>query len=698
MIKVQLLALFCLLATVQSQSNQTIEHSNCISQCLQVCFCENGAPDCKNTLPATVLVKKGETFRLSVIAVNQAGKPINATISSSLKLANDEIGSIKGYQHERQIEDRCTELEFTIFSSNDHRAVIVINAEQDDYCDEQNISKREVNISFIPFSCPAGLVSQSRVIDYTCVCNHEMGAYAKKCSVENDTVEMVTTLFTEWIKYEYINDTESWFFVGAACPQGYCIKRPVNISLAGLIETDEQCASNRSGVLCGGCAEGLSLVFGSSKCQQCSNYFLFLVVPFLVAGIALVAFILLTNMTIATGTIHGLTFYANIVAIGKSLFFPFEKPNFLTVFISWLNLDLGIETCFYNGMDAYEKLMLQLVFPAYLFLLILVFMFLHNRSTILARIVGKLNPEVTLYTLILLSYSKLIRIIIAAVQFTTLTYPDGKRIVWFYDGNVEYTNTSQIPRFIVGIVIIILAALYIITLTCGHVFTRYSEYKLCRFTTHRYYIHFMNAHHAPLDDNHRYWVGMLLLLKLLFYMFSTVFYANVPVVGMMSACLAFVMILLKLPNKAYVNRWTNYLELSFYINLFILSLVVANAAIYISRDLHILLAYVSMSIVFISFIVMTIWHTCGKCFKKAYENLKVQKENTSRLSKQEESKPLLSDASTQRRTTAYDTASSCQSRLPYLDILSPVKPEDYHKPQPNFPSRPKPMTSFVDIS
>ena len=75
-------------------------------------------------------------------------------------------------------------------------------------------------------------------------------------------------------------------------------------------------------------------------------------------------------MTVATGTIHGLIFYANILTANYSVFLPFATPNFLTVFISWLNLDLGIEICFYDGMDSYGKFLLQLVFPIYVFVLI----------------------------------------------------------------------------------------------------------------------------------------------------------------------------------------------------------------------------------------------------------------------------------------------------------------------------------------
>ena len=57
----------------------------------------------------------------------------------------------------------------------------------------------------------------------------------------------------------------------------------------------------------------------------------------------------------ATGTLSGLVFYANIVGVNHNIFLPVKTNNPYSVFIAWLNLDFGIDTCFYNGMDTYTK-------------------------------------------------------------------------------------------------------------------------------------------------------------------------------------------------------------------------------------------------------------------------------------------------------------------------------------------------------
>ena len=109
---------------------------------------------------------------------------------------------------------------------------------------------------------------------------------------------------------------------------------------------DAQCNCNRSGMLCGKCQKGFSLVFGSSKCLKCSNSYLSLLIAFALAGIILVIFLLILKLTVAVGTISGHIFY---VVFNRAQLFPSGETNILTVLIAWVNLDLGIdhETCFF---------------------------------------------------------------------------------------------------------------------------------------------------------------------------------------------------------------------------------------------------------------------------------------------------------------------------------------------------------------
>ena len=74
----------------------------------------------------------------------------------------------------------------------------------------------------------------------------------------------------------------------AYCPFDYCLSSEMKIfATSKSLNQDVQCAFNRTGVLCGSCSRGLSVVLGSTKCQSCSNYWILLLIPFALSGIGL---------------------------------------------------------------------------------------------------------------------------------------------------------------------------------------------------------------------------------------------------------------------------------------------------------------------------------------------------------------------------------------------------------------------------
>ena len=62
--------------------------------------------------------------------------------------------------------------------------------------------------------------------------------------------------------------------------------------------------------------------------------------------------------------------YTNIISINTPVFFPSTNEIIpACTFISLANLDFGVQICFYNGMDDYAKMLLQLSFPFYLMII-----------------------------------------------------------------------------------------------------------------------------------------------------------------------------------------------------------------------------------------------------------------------------------------------------------------------------------------
>ena len=240
--------------------------------------------------------------------------------------------------------------------------------------------------------CPLGLILTQEKFD-RCQCKQGLTEFVKNCQAINNTGVLYRN-GTSWIGTSPFNNTT--ILANKYCPFGYCRSDKLGVNLDN---PDIQCALNHSGVLCGSCLPGFSLAIGSSRCMECpDNNGVAWILAFIVAGVALVLFIKLLDITVAHGTINGLILYANIIWINQGIIFPVlseqEDKNlskfytFLKVFVAWLNLDFGIETCFIEGLDAYGKTWLQFVFPIYLLLIALFIVLLCHYSTKATKIFG----------------------------------------------------------------------------------------------------------------------------------------------------------------------------------------------------------------------------------------------------------------------------------------------------------------------
>ena len=91
-------------------------------------------------------------------------------------------------------------------------------------------------------------------------------------------------------------------------------------------------------------------------------------------------------------------------------FTAFDKYAVTRLMITWLNLDLGIEVCLFNGMTMVQKTWLQLGYVFYMWTLQIIIIFFCRRSTRCTRLFGE-NVNKVLSTLILLSFVKKGRIV-----------------------------------------------------------------------------------------------------------------------------------------------------------------------------------------------------------------------------------------------------------------------------------------------
>ena len=280
-----------------------------------------------------------------------------------------------------------------------------------------------IRVSILP--CPLGF--ELRQTDLVCLCEPFFMQYVQSCNVANRT-GLLHRNGTVWLSATSLEPNSSGTILAhKLCPFGYCRENSIAISLE---QPDKQCDFNHSGILCGGCPPGFSLAIGSSRCIQCSDErYLFFLFAFFSAGIVLVFLIKILDLTVARGTTNGLIFYANIMWMDESIFFPsgsgytdynvMQFYQFIKVFVAWLNLDLGIETCFFTGLDAYWKTLLQFVFPFYLWILAALIIAACHYSSTMTKFFGT-NAVAVLATIIMLSYVKLLRTIVTILSFASL--------------------------------------------------------------------------------------------------------------------------------------------------------------------------------------------------------------------------------------------------------------------------------------
>ena len=131
----------------------------------------------------------------------------------------------------------------------------------------------------------------------------------------------------------------------------------------------------------------------------------------------------------------------------------------------------------------------------------------------MTKIFGR-NPVAVLATLFLLSYTKLLRIG-PPFSYTFLEYPNNSQIaVWLYDGNIRFLSGKHIPMFTMAMLCLIFVLLpYMIILIFGQWLKAKSELKIFSWINSPKVKPFLDAYHAPYANKHRYWTGLMLLLR-----------------------------------------------------------------------------------------------------------------------------------------------------------------------------------------
>ena len=536
----------------------------------KVCMCTSSGIiiDCLNTTASNLPVMPyypGRNLKFNLVAVDDVGFPVYAQIVATVQNLPAlekpppppkwKLG--KGEDIVQLLGFNCSMISYSIFNVTNYS-----NISDED----RNIS---LNILMLPdlgltlvklevLECPPGFrLSRGGYCD----CISLLQAQDVTCDIDTGLVSRPTN---SWIGITDVNAIKTTIGFANICPPAYCNSkiRRINIS-----DTQMVCTGNRTGILCGQCSSGLSMVFGSFSCKKCSDIWLLTIPLYAIVGLILVLLLFLLRLTVSTGTINGLILYSNVLDLTAEMLFRGSSLRFLVIFISLLNLNLGFPLCFYDGMSTAVKAGLQFIFPVYLWTLVAVLITLSRYSVKLSSIISGSSVQV-LATLIFLSYSKLLRAAMSIMISASFKSGNANSTVvtdttvWYYDGTIEFLSGVHIVLFFFAVITLLFFLLpYTVLLTGVSYWMRY-----------RFFKPLIDAHHGPYKDKWRFWFGARLwVLVVMFAIHAAFGGTNISLVFLLHLVVLVAFLILQASFKPFKSAKTNALDMFFMINYSILA-------------------------------------------------------------------------------------------------------------------------------
>ena len=630
----------------------------------RVCFCDdNGRLQCKNTTIVHNEVRyPGEIFNVSLVLVGYNFGTVTGSIYAHV-LSTGSYQQLGQNQHIQAATFRsCNNLVYSVHSKDSSEVIKLTESEQESSDDEikknQDAASCEVTypnsmrktliklctallttpiyINVTLKTCPLGFKLNETGLMCECDDNLNENRHNVTCEI-SDHKGYINREGTVWVGVNQNENDTNNYLISDYCPHSYCKHERTTVDLTN---PDSQCSKNHGGNLCGRCKDNYSLALGSDRSTQCNdNNGLALLIFFAAAGFLLVFFIKFLDLTVAHGTINGLILYANIVWSYSGILFPMQNQfntdvnittqysdNYyiLTIPIAWLNLDFGIETCFFEGMDAYTKTWLQFIFLVYIWSIAGLIILISHYSRRATKLFGN-NSLSVLATLFLLSYGKLIRNISNIFTYVDLKYSDRNETlkVWSVDGTMDYWEPKHVILFIVGLACSILLWLpYTLTLLLVPCLKRWDHLKPLRWINKLK--PFYDAYHGPFKYKIQYqcWIGVLLIVRGMVLIIFTITStsnpnANILFLVVMATVLLMYSAMVGFPYKKW---YTALLE-----NLYILNLQILGGGFLFtqinSRDTNegnVLNPVVatSISLALFQFVCIVVFHLVYKCLPK----------------------------------------------------------------------------------
>ena len=576
------------------------------SRSYKVCVCSQWfITDRSCSLDYSIKVYPGQTFHVPAVGVGQynysSPSVIRATIMSGY---NAQLGEQQVTQDANLL---CKNLTYSLQTLE--KSVTIRLSIETPFLSETVLPELQpATLTVTILDCPLGF--QLNEESQTCDCLPHLANQVVACNILDQTVHRSMTM--------WIGNFSKEIVVHNNCPFDYCDQTLTDFSLDN---QDKQCDLNRTGILCGACQNGFGLVLGTSKCNKCSNVYLLLLLPVVLSGFGLVVLLLKCNLTVSTGTINGLIFYANIVQVNKNIFFPpgsISVPGYvISIFIAWINLDLGIEVCFTESLSTFARTWLQFLFPIYIWLMVGLLILVCRYSATVSRLTGS-NTVQVLATLFLLSYAKLLRNTLNAFSPITITDSNNtEHLRWLLDGNYGFLHWPHLALFLAGLLTLVAHLIpFTALILLGPTLQAHTDYRVLGWVTR--FKPFLDAYQGPYKTKYRYWTGLMLLVRVfLFAVFAgnALGDPNVNLLTMLLTILVLLIAWIKI-GRVYRKSPINGLEIFYIVNL--MTTVAATLYLRAASDTNMkqqILSLIMVGSALIIFISTLIYHCYSELIK-----------------------------------------------------------------------------------
>ena len=507
---------------------------------------------CKNARPK-VSYFSGQTVVLPTSVLDRARQPVSAQILATINTFSTYSIQLTSEAYHSLYPTDCNILNFTMTT----KANYPISGQL--WLQGTFNMKAYFAFDFQILPCPIGFAI-SETNKHACTCSPFLKNLKSEivCDIDKAVVQLPPmSWFGKGVKY---NSSEAY---SSICPPDYCSIGHTTSYNATL--PDPLCKYNRTDVMCGQCQPGLSQVFGSFECIECSNLWILTVIGYMVVGIVIVLLLFYMKLTIASSLLGGIIFFANLSAVSLHMNLLSSNPYTFPVRIlmAALNLNIGYSVCFYNSMDTVTKTAMQFAFPMYLWLIVLALVVTSRYSVRISNLIVGSSVQV-LVTLIHFSFAKLLMTICDVFTSAEIQYLNSnnglsyKLLVWYFDGNERYIAGRHFPLFCASIVTLIVFILPYLCFTM--VVFRIGRLSRCLWINRRLGP-FIDTFCGPYKSKYRYWFSVRLwIVTLLYVAYATLRGIHPQILLILNIIVTFLFMSLQVYIKPFNSQIANVMD------------------------------------------------------------------------------------------------------------------------------------------